>query len=144
MDHERGLKDLERRRRRAARLFSAGSARAEVARCASVSRPSVSHWEKLPQEGYGSAAPIEAIRTTTQTLWSSMQITDRVSDSRRTCGGCCIRPESRAKQIRETVTPLVSRREFERLNSCRDQFHKQHPPPFQRWQLDSSATVLRR
>ena len=68
MDHEQRPKDLERRRRRAARLFSAGNARAEVARRASVSRPSVSHWKQLAQEGYGSAAPIEAIRTTTQTL----------------------------------------------------------------------------
>ena len=51
MDNEQRLKDLERRRRRAARLLAAGTAQAEVARRVAVSRQSVSQWEKLRQEG---------------------------------------------------------------------------------------------
>jgi len=51
MDNEQRLKELERRRRRAGRLLAAGTAQAEVARRVSVSRQSVSQWEKLRQEG---------------------------------------------------------------------------------------------
>jgi len=51
MDIEEKLKELERRRRRAARLLAAGTPQAEVARRVAVSRQSVSHWEKLRQEG---------------------------------------------------------------------------------------------
>jgi transposase len=51
MDIEEKLKALERRRRRAAHLLAAGTPQAEVARRLAVSRQSVSHWEKLRQEG---------------------------------------------------------------------------------------------
>lgn len=51
MDNERRLKELERRRRRAARLLASGVPQAEVARQVAVSRQSVSNWEKLRQEG---------------------------------------------------------------------------------------------
>jgi transposase len=51
MDNEQRLKELERRRRRAARLLAAGTPQAEVARRVAVSRQSVSQWEKLRQEG---------------------------------------------------------------------------------------------
>ena len=51
MDNEQRLKELERRRRCAARLLAAGTPQAEVARRVSVSRQSVSHWEKLRREG---------------------------------------------------------------------------------------------
>jgi transposase len=56
MDSER-LKDLERRRRRGARLLMAGVAQAEVARRMGVSRQSVSRWEKAREQG-----GIEALR----------------------------------------------------------------------------------
>ena len=51
MDNERRLKELERRRRRGARLLAAGVPQAEVARRVGVTRTSVSRWEKLRQEG---------------------------------------------------------------------------------------------
>jgi transposase len=51
MDHEQRLIELERRRRRGARLLAAGVAQAEVARRVGVTRTSVSRWEKLRQEG---------------------------------------------------------------------------------------------
>jgi transposase len=51
MKNERRLKELEQRRRAAARLLVAGTKQAEVARRVGVSRQSVSHWEKLRQEG---------------------------------------------------------------------------------------------
>jgi transposase len=51
MDNEQRLKDLERRRRRAAQLLAAGTPQAEVARRVSVSRQAVSQWEKRRQEG---------------------------------------------------------------------------------------------
>ena len=44
-------KDLERRRRRWARLLSAGRAQAEVARRVGVSRQTVVRWERLRQQG---------------------------------------------------------------------------------------------
>jgi transposase len=51
MDNEQRLIELERRRRRGARLLTAGVAQAEVARRVGVTRTSVSRWEKLRQEG---------------------------------------------------------------------------------------------
>jgi transposase len=51
MDHEQRLIELERRRRRGARLLASGVAQAEVARRVGVTRTSVSRWEKLRQEG---------------------------------------------------------------------------------------------
>jgi transposase len=51
MDNEHRLIELERRRRRAARLLAAGVTQAEVARRVGVTRTSVSRWEKLRQEG---------------------------------------------------------------------------------------------
>jgi len=51
MDNEQRLKDLERRRRRGARLLAAGHAQAEVARRLGVSRQSVSRWEQAREQG---------------------------------------------------------------------------------------------
>jgi len=51
MDNEHRLIELERRRRRGARLLEAGVAQAEVARRVGVTRTSVSRWEKVRQEG---------------------------------------------------------------------------------------------
>ena len=51
MDNEQRLKELERRRRRGARLLAAGVAPAEVVRRVGVSRQAVSRWEKLLQAG---------------------------------------------------------------------------------------------
>jgi len=51
MKNERKLRELERRRRTAAQLLAAGTPQAEVARRVGVSRQSVSHWDKLRQEG---------------------------------------------------------------------------------------------
>jgi transposase len=53
MDNEKRLIELERRRRRGARLLEAGVKQAEVARRTGVTRTSVSRWEKLRQEGEG-------------------------------------------------------------------------------------------
>ena len=57
MDNEHRLIELERRRRRGARLLAAGVTQAEVARRVGVTRTSVSRWEKLRQEG-----GVEALR----------------------------------------------------------------------------------
>jgi transposase len=51
MKSEQKLRELEQRRRSAAQLLAAGMPQAEVARRVGVSRQSVSHWEKLRQEG---------------------------------------------------------------------------------------------
>jgi transposase len=51
MDHTQRLIELERRRRRAARLLEAGVAQAEVARRVGTTRSSVSRWERKRQEG---------------------------------------------------------------------------------------------
>jgi len=51
MDIEQRLIELERRRRRGARLLDAGVKQAEVARRVGVTRTSVSRWEKLRQQG---------------------------------------------------------------------------------------------
>ena len=51
MEHEQRLIELERRRRRGARLLAAGVAQAEVARRVGVTRTSVSRWEKRRPEG---------------------------------------------------------------------------------------------
>lgn len=51
MDNEQRLKDLERRRRRGARLLASGLSQAEVARRVGVSRQSVLRWDRRHQEG---------------------------------------------------------------------------------------------
>jgi transposase len=51
MKNDQRLRELEQRRRAAAKLLAAGTSQAEVARLVGVSRQSVSHWEKLRQEG---------------------------------------------------------------------------------------------
>lgn len=51
MKHEQQLIELERRRRRAARLLESGVPQAEVARRVGTTRTSVSRWERLRQEG---------------------------------------------------------------------------------------------
>jgi transposase len=51
MDNEQRLKELERRRRRGARLLAAGVAPAEVARRVGVSRQAAWRWEQLRQSG---------------------------------------------------------------------------------------------
>lgn len=50
MDNEQRLVELERRRRRGARLLESGIKQAEVARRLGVTRTSVSRWEKVRQE----------------------------------------------------------------------------------------------
>lgn len=50
MDNEQRLIELERRRRRAARLLQSGMKQAEVARQVGVTRTSVSRWEKARQQ----------------------------------------------------------------------------------------------
>jgi transposase len=51
MDIEQRLIELERRRRRGARLLESGVKQAEVARRVGVTRTSVARWERLRQEG---------------------------------------------------------------------------------------------
>jgi len=51
MDHAEQLIQLERRRRRAARLLEGGMKQAEVARRVGTTRSSVSRWEKRRQQG---------------------------------------------------------------------------------------------
>ena len=51
MDHTQQLIQLERRRRRAARLLEAGMKQSDVARRVGTTRSSVSRWEKRRQEG---------------------------------------------------------------------------------------------
>ena len=51
MDHTQQLIQLERRRRRAARLLESGLKQSEVARRVGTTRSSVSRWEKRRQEG---------------------------------------------------------------------------------------------
>jgi transposase len=51
MDNEQRLIELERRRRRAARMLESGVKQAEVARRVGVTRTSVARWEGLRQEG---------------------------------------------------------------------------------------------
>ena len=51
MKHVEKRKQLERRRRRGARLLAAGHTQAEVARQVGVSRQTVMRWERLRQQG---------------------------------------------------------------------------------------------
>jgi transposase len=51
MSNDHRLKELERRRRRAARLLAAGTPQSEVARRVSVSRQSVWQWDTRIKEG---------------------------------------------------------------------------------------------
>jgi transposase len=51
MRHPGKRKELERRRRRGARLLAAGHSQAEVARQQGVSRQTVVRWERLRQQG---------------------------------------------------------------------------------------------
>jgi transcriptional regulator with XRE-family HTH domain len=57
MRHSQKLKELERRRRRGARLLAGGESQAEVARRVGVSRQTVMRWDRARQEG-----GIEALR----------------------------------------------------------------------------------
>lgn len=57
MDHEQKLQQMERRRRRGARLLAAGVPQAEVARRVGTTRTTVSRWEAVRREG-----GIEALR----------------------------------------------------------------------------------
>lgn len=50
MDNKKRLKDLERRRKRAARLLASGMKQADVARRVGVSRQSVLRWERVRQQ----------------------------------------------------------------------------------------------
>lgn len=50
MDNKKRLKELERRRKRAARLLASGMKQAEVARRVGVSRQSVLRWERVRQQ----------------------------------------------------------------------------------------------
>lgn len=51
MRHSQKLKELERRRRRGARLLAAGESQAEVARRVGVSRQTVMRWDRVRQNG---------------------------------------------------------------------------------------------
>ena len=51
MRHSQKRKELERRRRRGARLLAAGQPQAEVARRVGVLRQTVMRWERLRQQG---------------------------------------------------------------------------------------------
>lgn len=51
MKHSQKLKEMERRRRRGARLLAAGESQAEVARRVGVSRQTVMRWDRARQEG---------------------------------------------------------------------------------------------
>lgn len=51
MRHSQKLKELERRRRRGARLLAKGETQAEVARRVGVSRQTVMRWERARQRG---------------------------------------------------------------------------------------------
>jgi len=50
MNNKKRLKELERRRKRAARLLAAGKTQAEVARRLGVSRQSVLRWDRVRQD----------------------------------------------------------------------------------------------
>ena len=60
MRHSQKMKELERRRRRGARLLAAGETQAEVARRVGVSRQTVMRWERARQDG-----GMEALRRAT-------------------------------------------------------------------------------
>jgi len=51
MRHSQRMKELERRRRRGARLLAAGESQAEVARQVGVSRQTAMRWDRARQEG---------------------------------------------------------------------------------------------
>ena len=51
MKHSEKRKELERRRRRGARLLATGHPQAQVARQVGVSRQTVMRWERLRQKG---------------------------------------------------------------------------------------------
>jgi transposase len=51
MRHAQKLKEMERRRRRGARLLAAGESQAEVARRLGVSRQTVMRWDRTRQDG---------------------------------------------------------------------------------------------
>ena len=51
MKHSQKMKEVERRRRRGARLLAAGETRAEVARRVDVSRQTVMRWDRARQAG---------------------------------------------------------------------------------------------
>ncbi len=51
MRHSQKLKEMERRRRRGARLLAAGETQAEVARQVGVSRQTAMRWDRARQEG---------------------------------------------------------------------------------------------
>src|ERR1700685_3528241 len=51
MRHSQKMKELERRRRRGARLLAGGESQAEVARRVGVSRQTVMRWDRSRREG---------------------------------------------------------------------------------------------
>lgn len=51
MGHSQKLKELERRRRRGARMLAAGESQAEVARQLGVSRQTAMRWDRAREEG---------------------------------------------------------------------------------------------
>ena len=61
MRHSQRMKELERRRRRGARLLATGQSQAEVARQVGVSRQTVMRWDRAREEG-----GIEALRRAKQ------------------------------------------------------------------------------
>ena len=69
--HSQKLKELERRRRRGARLLASGESQAGVARKVGVSRQTGMRWERARQEG-----GMEALRRATlvQAFWKRVDL----------------------------------------------------------------------
>jgi transposase len=114
MDNERRLKELERRRRRGARLLEAGVPQVEVARRVGVTRTSVSRQEKRWQEGGISALQRPrhfAVRLTGPSVWRLL----------RALGWSVQRPTGQARQRNEkAIRTWKARRWPEPKKSLRD------------------------